>query len=113
MSKNLYVGNLSFQVTSDDLRELFEPYGDVSSASVVMDRDTGRSRGFGFVEMNSGGDAAIDALNGKDHDGRALDRERSPPAGTTFRRRRWPTQPLLKSQVANANTFCVYAPRPA
>ncbi len=72
MSKNLYVGNLSFQVTSDDLREMFEPYGDVSSASVVMDRDTGRSRGFGFVEMSSGGDAAISALNGKDHDGRAL-----------------------------------------
>jgi len=72
MSKNLYVGNLSFQVTSDDLREMFEPYGDVSSASVVMDRDTGRSRGFGFVEMSSGGDAAISALNGKEHEGRAL-----------------------------------------
>ncbi len=72
MSKNLYVGNLSFQISSDDLRELFEPYGDVRSASVVTDRDTGRSRGFGFVEMESGGDAAVDALNGKDHDGRAL-----------------------------------------
>jgi RNA recognition motif-containing protein len=72
MSKNLYVGNLSFQVTSDDLRDLFSPFGDVNSAQVVMDRDTGRSRGFGFVEMASGGDAAIDALNGKDHDGRAL-----------------------------------------
>lgn len=72
MSKNLYVGNLSFQVTSDDLREMFEPYGDVTSASVVMDRDTGRSRGFGFVEMSSGGDAAISALNGKEHEGRAL-----------------------------------------
>lgn len=72
MSKNLYVGNLSFQVTSDDLQELFAPYGEVRSASVVMDRDTGRSRGFGFVEMDSGGDAAIDALNGKDHEGRAL-----------------------------------------
>ena len=72
MSKNLYVGNLSFQVSSDDLREMFEPYGEVRSASVVTDRDTGRSRGFGFVEMNTGGEAAIDALNGKDHDGRAL-----------------------------------------
>lgn len=72
MSKNLYVGNLSFNTTSDDLREMFQPYGEVSSASVVMDRDTGRSRGFGFVEMSSGGSAAIDALDGKDHEGRAL-----------------------------------------
>ena len=72
MSKNLYVGNLSFKVTSDDLRELFEPYGEVSSASVVMDRETGRSRGFGFVEMNTGGQEAITALDGKDFDGRAL-----------------------------------------
>lgn len=72
MSKNLYVGNLSFKVTSDDLRELFEPYGEVSSASVVMDRETGRSRGFGFVEMNTGGAEAISALDGKDFDGRAL-----------------------------------------
>lgn len=72
MSKNIYVGNLSFQVTSDDLRDLFSAYGEVKSASVVMDRDTGRSRGFGFVEMDNGGDAAIDALNGKDHEGRSL-----------------------------------------
>lgn len=72
MSKNLYVGNLSFKVTSDGLREIFEPYGEVSSASVVMDRESGRSRGFGFVEMDSGGEEAIDALNGQDHDGRAL-----------------------------------------
>ena len=72
MSKNLYVGNLSFNTNSDDLRELFEPFGEVRSASVVMDRDTGRSRGFGFVEMNTGGDDAISALNGKDVDGRAL-----------------------------------------
>lgn len=72
MSKNIYVGNLSFQVTSDDLRELFASFGEVSSASVVMDRDTGRSRGFGFVEMDNGGDDAIDALNGKEHEGREL-----------------------------------------
>jgi cold-inducible RNA-binding protein len=72
MSKNLYVGNLSFKTTSDDLRELFEPYGEVRSASVVMDRDTGRSRGFGFVEMNSGSEDAISALDGKEIDGRAL-----------------------------------------
>jgi RNA recognition motif-containing protein len=72
MSKNLYVGNLSFNTTSDDLRDLFAPFGEVSSASVVMDRDTGRSRGFGFVEMNTGASAAIDALNGKEHGGRSL-----------------------------------------
>lgn len=72
MSKNIYVGNLSFQVTSDDLRDLFAQYGQVSSASVVMDRDTGRSRGFGFVEMDNGGDDAISALNGKEHEGRDL-----------------------------------------
>jgi len=85
MSTNLYVGNLSFKITSDDLRELFEPYGDVKSASVVMDRETGRSRGFGFVEMNSGGTEAINALNGKDFEGRALTvneaRPREPRSG--------------------------------
>ncbi len=77
MSKNLYVGNLSFKVTSDSLRDLFEQYGTVTSASVVMDRDTGRSRGFGFVEMDSGGEAAIDGLNGRDFEGRDADGQRS------------------------------------
>ncbi len=72
MSKNLYVGNLSFSVTSDKLREVFEEYGTVSSASVVTDRETGRSRGFGFVEMSDGAEAAINGLNGTDLDGRAL-----------------------------------------
>ena len=72
MSKNLYVGNLSFSVTSDKLREVFEEYGTVSSASVVTDRETGRSRGFGFVEMEDGAEAAINGLNGTDLDGRAL-----------------------------------------
>ena len=72
MSKNLYVGNLSYQTTSDDLREMFSQYGTVTSAQVVMDRETGRSRGFGFVEMSDGGDAAIDALNGNDVQGRTL-----------------------------------------
>jgi RNA recognition motif-containing protein len=85
MSTNLYVGNLSFKVTSDDLRELFEQYGEVKSASVVMDRDTGRSRGFGFVEMNSGGSEAINAMNGKEYEGRALTvneaRPREPRSG--------------------------------
>lgn len=72
MSKNLYVGNLSYSVTSDDLQDAFGQYGTVTSAQVVMDRETGRSRGFGFVEMSDGADAAIDALNGADLKGRNI-----------------------------------------
>lgn len=72
MSKNLYVGNLSYNTTSDDLRKAFESYGEVTSASVVMDRETGRSRGFGFVEMANGADEAISALDGADLQGRQL-----------------------------------------
>ncbi len=72
MSKRLYVGNLAFGATSDDLRELFGQYGNVTSADVITDRETGRSRGFGFVEMADGGEAAIDALNGHEVQGRAL-----------------------------------------
>ena len=72
MSKNLYVGNLSFSCTADDLRELFSQHGNVSSAQVVSDRETGRSRGFGFVEMADGGEAAISGLNGTDFQGRSL-----------------------------------------
>ena len=72
MSKNLYVGNLSYNCTADDLRELFSQHGNVSSAQVVSDRETGRSRGFGFVEMSDGGEAAIGALNGAEFQGRTL-----------------------------------------
>ncbi len=72
MTKRLYVGNLAFGATADDLRELFGQYGSVTSADVITDRDTGRSRGFGFVEMADGGEAAIEALNGQDMQGRAL-----------------------------------------
>ena len=72
MSKKLYVGNLSFNTTSDDLRQAFSQYGSVDSASVVTDRDTGRSRGFGFVEMSEGADAAVQGLNGTDLQGRTL-----------------------------------------
>jgi cold-inducible RNA-binding protein len=70
----LYVGNLSFQTTEDRLRQLFEPHGQVVSATIVMDRDTGRSRGFGFVEMGdaSQGTAAINAINNQEVDGRKL-----------------------------------------
>ena len=72
--KNIYVGNLPFQTTEEDLRRLFEPFGAVDQASVVSDRDTGRSRGFGFVEMpqDDEGSKAIEALDGSDLDGRAL-----------------------------------------
>src|SRR2546428_7013350 len=72
MRKKIYVGNLSFQTTADDLREAFAQHGTVTSAQVVSDRDTGRSRGFGFVEMADGGDEAIAALNGTQHGGRSL-----------------------------------------
>ena len=74
MGKKLYVGNLSFDVTSSDLEQMFAAHGTVQSAEVIMDRDAGRSKGFGFVEMGSDQEAqaAIAALNGKDHGGRAL-----------------------------------------
>src|SRR6476661_6398825 len=74
MAMKLYVGNLSFQTSSEDLQELFASAGTVESASVVEDRDTGRSRGFGFVEMASKeeGEAAIAQFNGKELDGRNL-----------------------------------------
>jgi RNA recognition motif-containing protein len=72
MSKNIYVGNLSFQTTADDLIQIFGEYSNVSRAQVVNDRETGRSRGFGFVEMSEGGDEATAALNGAEYQGRAL-----------------------------------------
>jgi len=72
--KKIYVGNFSFHMTEQELRALFEPYGTVESASLVTDRDTGRSRGFGFVSMTNDDEAekAMAALNGKDSGGRAL-----------------------------------------
>jgi RNA recognition motif-containing protein len=74
MGKKLYVGNLSYGVSSNDLQKMFEEYGTVESAQVIMDRDTGRSKGFGFVEMGSDQEAqaAIAALSGKEMDGRTL-----------------------------------------
>ncbi len=70
----IYVGNLSFSTTEDKLRQLFEEHGEVASATLVMDRETGRPRGFGFVEMNDAAQAqnAINALNGQNVDGRDL-----------------------------------------
>jgi cold-inducible RNA-binding protein len=74
VAKKLYVGNLSYEVTDTDLQNLFVPHGTVQSAQVIMDRDTGRSKGFGFVEMDNGdqAQAAITALNGQEVNGRAL-----------------------------------------
>ena len=73
MSKNIYVGTLSYGVTDDTLRQAFEQHGQVESARVIMDRATGRPRGFGFVEMDDAdADKAIAALNGTELDGRTL-----------------------------------------
>src|SRR5947209_15628819 len=81
MSMKLYVGNLAFQTSSDDLQQLFAKAGTVESASVVEDRETGRSRGFGFVEMSSKeeGQAAIQQFNGQDLGGRALNVNEAKP----------------------------------
>ena len=74
MAKKLYVGNLTYEVSNSDLEQMFQPHGKVESAQVIMDRDTGRSKGFGFVEMGTQQEAqaAIQALHGKDSNGRAL-----------------------------------------
>jgi RNA recognition motif-containing protein len=89
MAKNIFVGNLAWAVTQDDLYELFSKFGKVTRAQVIMDRDTGRSRGFGFVEMENDQEAqqAIDGLNGSLHNERPLKvnearpREERPPMG--------------------------------
>ncbi|MEA2708636.1 MAG: hypothetical protein QOF78_1237 [Phycisphaerales bacterium] len=74
MGSKLYVGNLSYEVTNADLNAMFTPHGTVSSAEIIQDRDTGRSKGFGFVQMGSDKEAqaAIGALNGQEQNGRAL-----------------------------------------
>jgi RNA recognition motif-containing protein len=72
MKKKLYVGNLSFETTESELKELFAQTGPVETVRIITDRDTGRSKGFGFVEMQEGGDKAIAEMNGKDFNGRAL-----------------------------------------
>jgi RNA recognition motif-containing protein len=87
MSKKLYVGNLSYNVSSSDLERMFSEHGAVQSAEVISDRATGQSKGFGFVEMASDAEAqaAIDALNGQQHGGRTLTvneaRPREPRSG--------------------------------
>ena len=72
MQKKIYVGNLSFNSTEEQIRELFEQHGTVESVNLITDRDSGRPRGFGFVEMSSGADEAIQALHQTDMGGRAL-----------------------------------------
>ena len=88
----IYVGNLSYSTTEADIRAAFSQFGTVDSADVIMDRGTGRSKGFGFVEMSNDaeGQAAIDGLNGKDLDGRSLNvnvakpREARPQTSTRY-----------------------------
>jgi len=93
VSKNIYVGNMSYDTSGDKLRALFEEYGEVISANVITDRETGRPRGFAFVEMQDAGaaDAAIQALNGQELDGRTLTvneaRPRQPRGGGNRGRR--------------------------
>lgn len=86
---NIYVGNLAYSVTDADLREAFSAHGDVKSASVIMDKFSGQSKGFGFVEMpnNSQGDAAIRALNGQALNGRSLKVNEARPRENTAPRR--------------------------
>jgi len=79
----IYVGNLSFETTEDQLRELFAQYGSVDRAYIITDRSTGRSRGFGFIEMqdDEAAEAAISALNGSEFNGRKLAVDHARPAG--------------------------------
>lgn len=89
--KNIYVGNLPFSATEQEVRELFAEYGTVTGVNLITDRDSGRPRGFGFVEMDDGGDKAIDALNDREMDGRNLRiNEAKPRTDRPQRReRRW------------------------
>jgi len=79
--KKLFVGNMRFQTTESELRSIFEPYGEITSINVITDRDTGRPRGFAFVELGNDGEAAkaITELNGKELDGRALNVNEAKP----------------------------------
>lgn len=94
MAKTIYVGNLPFSASVDDVRDLFARFGEVASVKFVNDRDTGRFRGFGFVEMTTGADEAIRDLDGKEFGGRSLRvneaKERPPRPGGSGPRRRSP-----------------------
>jgi len=88
---NIYVGNLSYRMSDDDLRNAFSPFGEVSSARIIMDRDTGRSKGFGFVEMPDDGQAqeAISKLDGSDLEGRTVKVNVARPREERPRRTGW------------------------
>jgi RNA recognition motif-containing protein len=79
MPKKIYVGNLPFSASEDQVRDLFSAHGDVTSVAIITDRETGRPRGFGFVEMESGAEAAIETLNGTEMDGRNLNVNEAKP----------------------------------
>ncbi len=92
MAKNIYVGNLPWSATEQQVEDLFSSYGQVTSVKLISDRETGRARGFGFVEMSSGADEAIAALDGKDFGGRALkvnEARPRPERESRERRPRW------------------------
>jgi len=85
---NIYVGNLPFSVTENALREMFEPFGEIQSVKLITDRETGRTRGFGFVEMdNAGADAAIKSLNNTELEGRNLKVNQSEPRKSSSQKR--------------------------
>jgi RNA recognition motif-containing protein len=88
MSTNIYVGNLPFSATAEEIRDLFGAYGTVENVNLITDRETGRLRGFGFVEMASGGSEAISALNEKEIGGRSLTVNLAKPREER-RTRRW------------------------
>lgn len=83
---NIYVGNLSYGIKEDGLRQIFEQFGEVSSAKIITDRETGRSKGFGFVEMSNDDEAnsSIESLNGKDIDGRSINVSQARPRKENF-----------------------------
>lgn len=87
---NIFVGNLPFTVTEDALREMFEPFGEIQTLKLITDRETGRPRGFGFIEMdNADADAAIKSLNNTDLDGRTIKVNQSEPRKSSSSRKRW------------------------
>lgn len=89
MSKRVYVGNLPFSATEDEVRGMFAEYGEVAAVDLITDRETGRPRGFGFVEMSSGADEAISALNQTDMDGRTLNINEARPRRERASRDSW------------------------
>jgi len=103
MGSKLYVGNLSYNVTSSELEQMCSPHGTVQSAEVIQDRDTGRSKGFGFVQMASDEEAqaAISALNGQENDGRALTVNEAKPREPRVRKKGG-APPPFKAPLSNA-----------